>query len=367
MLGLLLCTNLSGCWDATDIEKLSFPYAMAYDLNKQTRKTSGRGSWVDVTVLTPNLSPRGEKKYNVEMVSVPLGAGILSERAFTSPDITYPALNQVLVVGEDLAKIGLSNYIDSFLRIPAMAVTMNMAVAVGRAGDLLAAGSKDYETKGVELRNLLMKSEKKGMVPSTTVHQFSVNLVTGKNPIMPIIFNTQERRTQFAGTAVFDKDKMIYKLNNDQTRYLMLLRGIKSKADFPFVLPVEDDGADQGMVRLKNSRKVKVTRNGNHYRFLILVNLKGEVVEHVPSGRLIDEDMLHKIESRVSQDVQRECEDMIRLMQEEIGVDCLDINKYALAKWQNDIKNIIDQPEFIRQAAISCKVKVKIYNTGELK
>ncbi|MDD2619977.1 MAG: Ger(x)C family spore germination C-terminal domain-containing protein, partial [Syntrophomonadaceae bacterium] len=57
----------------------------------------------------------------------------------------------------------------------------------------------------------------------------------------------------------------------------------------------------------------------------------------------------------------------VRMMQEELKVDCIDINKYAMAKWRKELTQIIDDEEFIQNAQINVQVKMHIRNTGVMK
>lgn len=368
LLILFLLLNITGCWDARDIEQLSFPYAAAYDVHQGSSPTSDprEKQVVDVTVLNPNLSPKAMEKASIETVPASLVGYARDKRAYSIPENYFPALNQVLIFGEDIARQGMMNYTDSLLRVPGIAVAMNIAVAEGRGEDILKTPSQDYETMGLQLRAMLRDSQGKGFIPSSTMHQFAVREVPGKNPVVPLIKRTDGNKIIFTGCAIFKKDRMIYKLNDKETRSLVLLSGIKSSGSLPFFLEVEGKNGDRGVVQVKNSRKVKVTRQGDHYDFLIKVHLDGNLVEHIPDTTKIDEVKLRGIEKVVARDIQQDCEQLLGKIQKDIGVDCIDINKYAIAKWRTELKDIIDREDFMQHVTIRCRVDVKIRNSGEV-
>lgn len=368
---MVFMCNSTGCWDARDIEGLSFPYAGAYDLHISTG--SGMPSYdpresplVDVTVLNPNLSPSAEVKASVDTVAASLVAYARDKRVYNTPEIYFPSLNQVLLTGEDLARTGLMQYFDSLIRAPNIAVTMNLAVVEGRAEAILKTPSTDYPTIGVQVRAMLRNSERKGFIPSTTLHQFTVNLVAGKNPVVPVIAIVEDQ-INFTGLALFKKDLMMAKLDDQDTRSLVLMRGIKCTGSLPFFFGMDGQDRERGVVRIRNSRQVKVTRDGDKYTFLIKIKLTGIIVEHIPGSTVITQERLQEIENIVAGDVRRDCNNLIRLIQQEYKVDCIDIQKYALAKWRKQLEENIDEGDFIQKADIHCQVECHIRNTGELR
>lgn len=368
---LVFMFNSLGCWDARDIERLSFPYAGAYDLHINTGGNTPSSDprefpLVDVTVLNPNLSPTAEVRASIDTVTASLVAYARDKRVYNTPEIYFPSLNQVLLTGEDLARTGLMRYFNSLIRAPNIAVTMNLAVVEGRGEEILRTPSIDYPTIGVQLRAMLRNSERKGFVPSTTLHHFVVNLVAGKNPVVPMIAKVGDQ-INFTGLAIFKKDLMIAKLDPQDTRSLVLLRGIKCTGSLPFFFGMDGQNQERGVVRVRNSRQVKVTRDGDKYTFVIKIKLNGILVEHVPSSPVITEEKLGEIENIVAGDIQQDCTNLIRLMQQEHKVDCIDIQKYALAKWRNQLEPTIDEGDFIQKADIRCQVECNIRNTGEVR
>jgi hypothetical protein len=53
-------------------------------------------------------------------------------------------------------------------------------------------------------------------------------------------------------------------------------------------------------------------------------------------------------------------------MQEDLQIDCIDISKYALAKWRKELQDQIDHDFINERVNIHVDVKVTIKNVGEL-
>lgn len=356
----ILTTTLAGCWDARDVDKLAFPLSAAYDLhvggptgNKQ----------VDVTTLIPNLSPEAPSKVHVQTLSERTVAYARRPRNFYDADEYQPGINQVLVVGDALARQGFKNYLDTLGRIPGVTGTMLFAVADGRGEEILKTPSKNLPNNGIYLKDLLGDAQKKSFAPTVKLYELFVNLGPGKNPILPVL---KKRGDQVIinGTALFRKDRLIYVCNVDETRTLMMLRGMKSQGYYPFVLQ-RDGRQERGTIYIGNARKVKVARQGDQYTYSIEMKIDGIIVEHLDHVASIDKECMACVEDSVGRSIEGECRQFLDKMQNDLKTDCIDINKYALAKWRRELTPVIDQEEFIKNAKIEVKVKVHLENAGE--
>lgn len=359
--------SFCGCWDAHDIEQLSFPYVSAFDLHKGSSSDADLRETpvVDVSLLNPNLSPNAQDKAEIKTVAVPLVAYARDNFIYTLQGSFYPGINQVLLIGEDLARQGIKTHLDLFFRVAVFSASMNLAVVEGRGEAILRTKETGSDTMGTKLRALLRKSNQKGFVPATTLHEFGSNVAPGKNPIVPLIKKQGPDKVIISGSALFNKDRMVYKLNNKDTRSLVILRSIKSMGLCPFFL--EEDGAKLagGALQIQSTRKVTVLRNGDHYTFHIKIKLDGDILEYF-DGKHIDEAQLKAIENKVSADFTRDFRRFIGMMQQDIKLDCIDISKYAQAKWRKDLKTSIDTPAFIENANIQVQVEVTLHTMGEL-
>jgi hypothetical protein len=145
---------------------------------------------------------------------------------------------------------------------------------------------------------------------------------------------------------------------------MVLLRGVKGAGYLPFQY-LEKGLKGEGTIHASNGRKVKVIRDGDEFTFKINITFEGVVVENIPEISSIDQECLECIQEAVAKDVEGQCRQFLDLMQNDLKTDCIDINKYALAKWRRELTPVIDQEEFIQNARIEVKVDVKLVNTGE--
>lgn len=365
---IFLLLHLCGCWDSQDLEELSFPLAAAYDVHSpgsadpSDPPAQPGNKLVDLTTLVPNLAPKTKLPVNVETHSGVTIADARQRRGLTDADTYVTGMNQIIIIGEELARCGLNPYMDSLLRDPTIPGSMYFSVAAGRGEDILKTPIKNYSNMGNFLVALFKGIQQRTFIPATQLGEFYRYQSTGKNPVAPILERKGER-VIISGVAVFKKDRMVKKLTVEEGHDLVLLRGLKGTSFLPFNKK-QGGMYHRGAVLVSNSRKVQYYQNQQGHNFLITIKLKGALEEHSHQAP-VTEKHLQEIEKTVEQQIKAQCETFIDMMQEEIKVDCIDISKYALAKNRRALEKEIDNPEFIQNANIQVKVKVQLDNTGE--
>lgn len=365
---VLLILQLCGCWDSRDLDKLGFPLAAAYDVHSPGSADPSDPmakpgyKLVDLTTLVPNLSPKTPNPVNIENLSGLTIADARQRRGLTDAETYVTGLNKTIIIGEELARLGINPYMDVLLRGATITGTMNFTVAAGRGEDILKTPIKNYTNMGTYLVALFDGIQQRTFIPVIKLGEFYRYQSTGKNPVAPILQRKGDR-VIISGVAVFKKDRMVKKLTVEEGHDLVLLRGLKGRSFLPF--SKKQGGMDhRGAVLVSNSRKVQYYQNEQGHNFLITIKLKGSLEEHSHQAP-VTEAHLQEIERTIEQQVQTQCETFINKMQEEIKVDCIDISKYALTKNRRTLEKSIDNPEFIQDANIQVKVKVDLKRTGE--
>lgn len=368
LLGIQL-VMLAGCWDYRDVNRIDFPLAAAYDLHevglRALRDEANQEQLIDLAVILPNLAQNATLKFRIEKTTGVTVGNARGQKPYTSTGTYSPGATGIIIVGEDLAGTGLNNIFQALFRGALSPSIQNFAISEGRGDGILEAPVEDYLSMADYLKGILQKSERRGFIPATTLHNFEVWQGPGKNPIMPLI-KQKNKKAEVTGTAIFKKDRMIGKANLTETRSLMLLRGIKATGNVAFTIKRNGIILDRGSVDVSNKRKVKVERNGDDINFLIIVMLEGNLIEH-QFGKLFteNENLQQMIESQIASDVKKDCYKFISKMQQEYRIDCIDISKYAVARWGKELEDKVDQ-EFIENVNIEVEVKMKLKNTGEL-
>jgi len=365
---ILLLLPLCGCWDSRDLDKLNFPLAASYDLHSpgsadpSDPPTPPGRKLMDVTTMTPNLAPKSSAPVDIQTLSGINATDVRQKRALIDPDTYVTGLLKTIIIGEEMASLGINPYMDALLRGTTISGTMYFAVAAGRGEDILKTPIKNDTNIGTYLLALFDGIHQRTFIPVIRLGEFYRSQDTGKNPVAPILERKGDR-VIISGVAVFKKDQMVKKLNLEEGQMLVLLRGIAGESYQPFMRN-EAGKKHWGSVLVSNSRKVKYYQDQQGHNFLITIKLTGNLDEHSHQGP-VTEKHLKEIEKTVEQQVKNQCEKFIKKMQEEIKVDCIDISKYALTKNRRALEKEIDNPEFIQYANIKVMVKVHLDKTGE--
>lgn len=365
----LICLGLfvlPGCWDYQDLDELSLPIVGIYDLAKPSEKNEEK---VKVAGIFPVLYPKTEGRYTIVYENGQTVGQTREKRNYYSPETLNVGMLQVGIYGEKLARKGLHGASDILYRAPKVKNTIYMAVLEGGTEALSKLRLKDYPNPGVYLSGLLKTAQKKSFLPTTTLHLYGVQEVTaGKNPVIPLLKMKSNSRIEISGTGIFKKDKLIAKIDLKDTRSLVMLRGLEGEGSIPFIVEKNGEKIDEGSVLVKRSRKVRVTRKGDDFTFFITVKLQGDVIEHSSQKFFIDTKNtmpLEEIEQAVKREIERDCRKFTQRMQEEFKVDCIDVTKYALAKWRKELKDKVEEG-FIENVKIVVDVEVKIKGVGVL-
>lgn len=364
---LILTAMLVGCWDAQDISDMNIPIVGGYDVPDRDKDKNEKDATIVVTGLIPNLDPEAKEKVRIDRISAQTVGESRGIRSQHNPDVYSTGMVQVSIFGEELARSGLDDVMDALFRDQRMKRAVYMAVVDGRADELLHVEAKNAPNLGVYLLGLLRHAQGRGFMPCTTMLTYGVDANSvGNNPVLPLIKARDKERVELAGAGIFKKNKLIAKVLLRDTRSLVLLRGLKSSGDIPFIVAKDGVTLDRGTVDVTNSRKVGVERTGDQYTFRISVKLKGMLVDHSRKTSFIKhEEMLKEINKAVADEIEEDCSSFVTRMQEEFGVDCIDIAKYALAKWRNELKDRVEQEDFIKKMRIIVDVQVDISTTGE--
>jgi spore germination protein KC len=251
---LLFCTLLlNGCWDWKEIETLGLVQALGFDLKPNSD---------DLTITTmiaipPKLTPAsGGSDESPSVLIISMDAPSIYE-AFNRINTTVNReitliQNQVLLIGEEMAKQGVQRWIDNLIRFREMRRTLFIYICKGRAADIMQVKPKLELNPAEYLATLLELSNKTGMFPETRLHDFMGRYETySQQNYAPLIAKykrqsettgetvppeggqgespdpakDQPEDTRIIGTAVFRNDKLVGELDIYESQALQMLTG----------------------------------------------------------------------------------------------------------------------------------------------
>ncbi len=260
---LLLMVAISGCWDQRELESLGLVQALGLDLGPDGKEVT-----VSTLIAIPSKlgaqagggGGEGPGTFVVSMNAPSIYEAFNRMNTTINREITL-LQNQTLIIGEEMARQGVSKWIDNLVRFREMRRTMNIIVAKGKAADILNVQPKLEKNPSEYLRDLISLSNRTGMFPNTDLNSFmSRYQALAQENYLPLIAKYQlkggpepegdsggqssgssggkggmgEKGGESApktpdirmiGTAIFKKDRMVGNFDIYETQALLLLTG----------------------------------------------------------------------------------------------------------------------------------------------
>lgn len=343
--------------DFLSVEDLYVPSAIGIDINKFSRNDVEYEAGISAYLFSQNSSNNS----TVQMGRAETLARTRENRQLHSDHKFILGLEKVDIFSSNFAKNGINPFINVTFQNSNINDTSNACVFHGKIEDLLKAKIDNYPSVGDFIEGLLKRS--------TNYNFFSDNYklmdiyvrldAEGRNIVLPYIALI-EKEPRIVGMAVFNKDKMTKILDIKDTKIMNLLRENNVKG----MLTLKHSPKENIDYYATSKRKVKCTKIGDKYHFLIELDLVGDISANTIFPHIAhDETMRSKFQADMIRQVESSCNGFINKMQNEYKVDCLELGKVAAAKYGR--RTGVDWNKVIsEQSQIDVKAKVKIVSTG---
>ena len=282
---------------------------------------------------------------------------------------------QVIVIGEELARQGILNVMDMFVRNIETDKRAHIIIARGTtARNILAAEGEVQDIPAVEITNTLENVKSLPKIKETKLHEVIKNINSnGNNPVLGVVTTpeTTEKLTvaelDFTGAAVFNKDKLVGWLNPEETTgFLFIENKIKSgiiNVNNPF-----DTRAKVAIEIIRSSTKKDVRFINGEPVIYIEVKQEGNMVDQQGEGDLTAPDKIKILENETAQVIKNEIYHVISLAQGEFQSDIFGlgdiVHKKNLKYWREVENNW--NGEF-SDLSVEVKVDSRIRRSGLIK
>lgn len=340
----------SGCLDKKEVNELSIVGAIAID-------TADGLENIQVSVAITNFSKGQSQESSTspemrEDVITVTGKTLLD--AFDklenlSAKRILLSHNQIFIFGKDFAQKGISEVMDTIERNHFFRSTVYMAVANGKASDILKTSIRINGKQTSTISEILKMYDSKSTIYPTRLYRFLLNsksyTETGNLPIIKIFENN---KLLIEDTAIFNNDKMVAMLNPNQTLYLQwLLSNIKDRL---IVVPFNGDENKASIISLyfltgKANIKNKKTEEG----FNVTVKCTGTAeLRGVSSSnfRANDPVLLQQIKKSTESYLKSNTEQLINFAQHSINIDFVNFGNDIYNNYPSSLEKIKWKEEF---------------------
>lgn len=426
---IMACTvTIGGCWGRTEVDDLALVMAIGLD------KGQDNTVYVTLQIAVPRAVASGGAEgggpsaggggAEASLITTMRGRSILGliDMANTYIDRRLSFVHsKLLVIGEDLAKEGLSPYISELVRFHEIRRTMFLVIAKGTACEFISENKPILEqnpAKNLEL--LALAGRKAGLIPASQIHRFLVGMqslsedplviLAGINKQQPsgeqasgeeasgdqgqrqnnsktksaqqLSIPINETDTHYVagqspsvggnpvellGAAVFRGDKMVGEITGEEVRHVLYLRGTFKQGITVVPDPFTDNRFVAADLRLARPTQISVKKHGNRFHVSINITLEGGLVGSQGREDYTEPKVLSAVEKQLASKIEEGCKDIISKAQLEFSSDIFAFGNKArhLAmtwqEWQD-----LDWPEQFPHASVQVTVKVELRRTGLL-
>lgn len=318
---------LISCADREIIDEIQVVNAIGYDYDEDKDKIRG-------TVLYPIfkygpteepsiIAAKGDSSFDI-----PLHLNIKS-----SLPLAFGQLRSV-IIGEDYAKHGMQDLVNTLARNPDLGRTIKVAITDGEAHEMLSSVTrkkiKDYQF----ISNLIDQNIETENLPRTNLQTFLFSFFSDdRDPFLPLL-SQEKDAIKLEGIALFKNEKYISSIDMKETFLLkLLLDGTKHGR---YTMNIKHEG-HSGEVILENLRtKTKYTLKGNRQNPTIVVHLHidGLVKEFPQWLSLTTPSNINMLEEKLTSNLEKDSNNLIKKLQK-LGVDPICFTDYVRSRTRN--------------------------------
>jgi len=371
---LITITNATGCWQEQDIQKRSIVSAVGLDL--------APGNRVEVTLqivrteAAAEASEGGTTEGAVWVHSTTGDTVVEAIRNHLKSVNRKPFFghNQIIVIGEGLAKNGIQDVVDLFERDPDTKFTPIVLIAKGTTAKTILNISSELEPvpsshikdivenypqnsviQHVLFLDLLQQLNNKGHQLTTGVISFSTNNPSNKPSVNHI---------EVEGAATFKGDRLIGWLTPEQTAGLQYLENEVKSGIINVAVPNEKN-KKAAIERVNSFCKINPVLEGDKLKIIVDIKAKGNLGGQQGSINLATPEMLAILEANCESAIKEKVNKTINIAQKELRSDILGfgevVRRNQLKTWRVVQK---DWEDIFPTIPVEVNVEFQILRTG---
>jgi len=382
LLLIILTLVLGGCWSRREMNELAIVLGAGVDRtpDNKVQLTLQLARPAAFTGGTEGGGGGSQLKQNIVWVVSETGDTIFDAERNMALKVSrriYWGHDVILVIGEEMAREGVRNVTNFFMRNPQPRETIWVLVTKGEAKLLLESHS-ELEKSSAQSVGFLSRN-KAGF--SVMMKDFVMALASrGTNPAAPRVEvqklgqpqgpgmeeKLQHEEVGITGTGVFKDDRLVGWLDTSETRGLLWLRGEVKRG----IITIPSPGQPDKMISLsiiRGNTRVDPVYDGETIRFNVTMSFEGDLLEQQSIEDLTTPEKVEAIEMEAAEDVYRKCTDALKKAQGEYGTDVFNFGEAFHRKYKKDWKELKEHwnEEFVN-AEVNIAVEAHLRRTGLL-
>ncbi|MHA6534487.1 Ger(x)C family spore germination protein [Paenibacillus sp. BAC0078] len=320
LFSVVLLLGISGCWDYVEVDDMSIVAGVAID------KSQTKGKMLLTAEMLDTKGGLDKNQPGFKMLS--LSGGTMFEIVRDMISMTGKKLfwshAKVIIISEEIAREGLIKAIDWYSRDTETRSDVFIFVSNEKtASEILHLNSATDSILSFDLAQMMSDEKFTSTAPVVEIWDFLDKLETsGNHAIAPLIHiheSNGKKIERVDGCAIFSKDKLVGKLNGDETKSMMFAKNdIKGG-----VLDVADDQGipTYSLEILSNRTKVKPKLTDGKLKLQIKTVTHTNLDEVMTSENFSENKHITAIEKRAGEKLQKEIRSVIRGVQQKYHAD----------------------------------------------
>ena len=346
---IIMTLLLTGCINQEILDDVQLVTAFGYDVTEE--------GLIEATAVYPSYSPDKVVKNNTLTETAKLSKDIRDKIDRMSPKPLVSGKIEVALYSETMAKQGIINILDTFIRDPTTGARMYLAVVDGDVKNQLNVQYGETDN-GIFFSDLIEHNIELGLIPRTNLQIFTKAYYSeGRDSFLPYL-SLKGKKAYIEGLALFKDDRYVGKLQGEFNYVFKMLYEKDSKYTVATV-NVENDESSASVINVTSNRKVKI--NDALTNPTIVIQLKTDSIVREYSGNDLNQDVIKEIEKKMEKQIKLEAEQMITLFQK-LKIDPLGfgfIAKHENRNWEKETWY-----ELYPNAVVEIQVDVVINETG---
>lgn len=362
---------LTGCWNRVEVNDIAIVTAIGLDLTEDERVR------LSLQVANPTkLGPTGGSAggSNGKSTFVISETGVTVSEAYRQlqgklPRRIFFSQSRVLLIGEDLAKKGVSSIIDFHTRYHEPRINSFIMFTKGEASELLNSMPNLESVSAEETKELA----KLNVGVTIYVMDFLNMLLTdGIEPFGPQFTSTSlevnnknksKEGQATRGTAVFKKDKLVGWMNEVETRGILWLRNEMETGVITINIPEEKGGGNVSFDIIRTEIKSVPKLKHGEIKFTVNVTAEVSVMENDSNIKLEDPKIIEGLQKNIENEIKERIQFVIEKTQQEYQSDIFGFGQAVYKKypkeWNTNFKKNWEQEFSQLEVAINPKVFVR--------
>jgi len=374
---LLLSGILMGCWDRKEVNDLAIIVGAAIDKGEEepvllsillmvTSDAGGQGMGSKSEGEMVQSSSQSELLVSAEGETIADALSKLQEKLSRK---VFWGHNRVILFGEELAKQGIEEHIDFFVRHPETRLRTFTFVTKGEANVLFETEPVLEQSRAEMLRELieldigLRVSLKELMSELNREGEVTAMPMVEQSKLTPNLPNPGFR---LDGLALMANGKMTATLSEEESRGLMWIQDKISQAMIT-VRPDEGEGP-VSMIHLRAKTDMKAKIENDQPVIYLHIESEDDVLQNASKLGLLKEPVVKQLEKRAEEDIAYYIDLTLEKLQKEEKTDALGFGNAVLRadpKWWNQNKNKWE--EIFPTVEVKKDIKVYVRRQGMMK